>query len=139
MAQHLAHKLAVISTIAFFLLLAFGSDSKDSTVTYKDGAGQIKHDSSGDWDQESTRKKIGEKVWKFCQDHPEPTSLFISIQDECTDPKGNVSKSQSFLFFNEDDLNEFETYKDDYSFTHNCMEFLLEIGTWQPCKGYPAG
>jgi hypothetical protein len=133
MKQKFLKNLGAFSLVVIFLLLAYGSDSSDKGVNYNNGEGMMKHDSSKDWDAVATRRKIGERVWKFAREHSDATSLFVSITDECTDRKGNVSKNNSHLFFTEEDLREFATYQDDYSFNHNCTTFILEISEWQQC------
>ena len=133
MNSKIIKNLGALVIVCLFLFLAYGSGSSDNGVTFKDGAGIMKHDSSKDWDAEATRKKISERVWKFAREHSDATSLFVSISDECKDRKGNLSKHSSNLFFTEEELREFATYQDDYSFYHNCTTFILTISEWQQC------
>jgi hypothetical protein len=126
-------KIGALSIVSMFLFLAYGSDTSDTGVKYENGQGIMSHDSSKDWDAIATRRKVGDRVWKFARDHSDATSLLVNITDECTDRKGNVSKNSSYLFFTEEDLHEFATYQDDYSFNHNCTTFILEISEWQQC------
>jgi hypothetical protein len=110
------------------LLFSCGGGSE-----YNDGVGTTTHYTAKDWDRDATYRKMGEKVWKFCQDHPEAKELNLVIIDECTDSKGNSTEYSQTIVFNKEDIKTFLEYKTDTAFNENCYEFGSLMLSWRPC------
>ena len=93
----------VTGIIAVFCIISLGNDS-DGSYTFKNGEGIIKHYTGKDWDKDAMYKKMGEKVWKFSNDHPDAKKLTLIIIDECKDTKGDISNYETKITFNSRDI-----------------------------------
>jgi hypothetical protein len=122
--------------IGVIILILFGISVNNNSASYNDGIGSLTHDSSKDWNKNSTLDEIGKKVFDFVQAHPDAKKLIINIKDDCTDNKGNKNEFVSEIIFTEEDLNDFETYKDKTSFTKNSGKYVGKmIDGWKHCGG----
>jgi hypothetical protein len=122
----------VTGICSLFLIGQLGGNG----ASYSDGIGSLTHDSSKDWDKNHTLDEIGKKVYDFVQAHPDAKKLIITIKDQCTDNKGNKNEFTSEIIFTEEDLNDFETYKDKTSFTKNSGKYVGKmIDGWKRCGG----
>ena len=111
-------------------------ENTKSEYSISNGMGIIMHESAKDWNKSYTAESVGEKVWKFCNDNPNATKLVITIIDDCKDMKGNKSRYESKIVCNRDEIKEFATYQDSYSFNKNCMDWGIKLFDWKPCGSH---
>ena len=50
--------------------------------------------------------------------------------------KGNKSRYESKIVCNRDEIKEFATYQDSYSFNKNCMDWGIKLFDWKPCGSH---
>ena len=130
--QSLSKRNKIILIVVIGILLGLSARMKQAS--YKDGVGELTHESKHDWDRKRTLDEIGFKVYEFVTLHPDAKKLKVNVTDECKDTKGNISNYTSTIIFTEDELNNFEEYQDKHSFTKNSGGYVVKMmKEWKPC------
>jgi hypothetical protein len=107
----------------------------DPSISISNGQAVIRYEMTPEdfvSSKETHWRWVGDRVLKALK-NPDVNTIQLIVVDNCKDEKGNISKYESKLNFDNKTVLEFRTYKDRDSFVYNCGEWTAAVFKWYRC------